>query len=97
MFLARNGNITAWAAQGMELKSIAASVVGGVNIFGGSGTVLGALFGAVLIDLLDQSLNRLPEISQFWLDALLGLLILLAVAADAVMLNRLRKSSGRGG
>ncbi|MFN8442128.1 MAG: ABC transporter permease [Caldilineaceae bacterium] len=91
MFLARNGNITAWAAQGLELRVVAAAVVGGVNIFGGSGTVIGALFGAVLIDLLDQGLNRLPDISQFWLDALLGLLILLAVATDAVILNRLRK------
>jgi rhamnose transport system permease protein len=91
MFLARNGNITAWAAQGMELKVVAAVVVGGVNIFGGSGTVLGALLGAVLIDLLDQGLNRMPDISQFWLDALLGSLILLAVASDAVILNRLRR------
>jgi rhamnose transport system permease protein len=96
MFLARNGNITAWAAQGLELKAIAASVVGGVNIFGGSGTALGAFFGAVLIDLLDQGLNRMPNISQFWLDALLGLLILLAVATDAVILNRLRKIWARG-
>lgn len=96
MFLARNGNITSVAAQGMELKTIAASVVGGVNIFGGSGTAVGALLGAVLIDLLDQGLNRLPDISQFWLDALLGLLILLAVAADAVILSRLRKIWARG-
>ncbi len=91
MFLARNGNITAWAAQGLELQVVAAAVVGGVNIFGGSGTVIGALFGAVLIELLDTGLNRLPDISQFWLDAMLGLLILLAVATDAVILNRLRK------
>ncbi len=91
MYLARNGNITAWAAQGLELKVVAAAVVGGVNIFGGSGTVFGALLGAVMIDLLDQGLNRMPNISQFWLDALLGLLILIAVASDAVILNRLRK------
>ena len=91
MFLARNGNITVWAGQGIELKVVAAAVVGGVNIFGGSGTIFGALLGAVLIDLLDQGLNRMPNVSQFWLDALLGLLILLAVASDAVILNRLRK------
>ena len=53
--------------------------------------MIGALFGAVLIELLDTGLNRLPDISQFWLDAMLGLLILLAVATDAVILNRLRK------
>jgi len=90
MFLVRNGNITVVAAQGMELQVVAAVVVGGVNIFGGSGTMIGALFGSVLINLLEQSLIRLPQISQFWLNALLGLLILIAIATDAVILNRLR-------
>ncbi|GAB4548028.1 MAG: ABC transporter permease [Anaerolineae bacterium] len=90
MFLARFGNITVVAGQGLELSSIAAVVVGGVSNAGGSGTVIGALLGAVLIDLLENSLIRWLEISEFWRDALLGLLILLAVAADAVIMNRLR-------
>ena len=90
MFLARFGNITVVAGLGLELASVAAVVVGGVNIFGGTGTVIGALLGAVLIDLLENSLIRWLEISEFWRDALLGMLILLAVAADAVIMNRLR-------
>lgn len=90
MFLARFGNITVVAAQGLELQVVAAVVVGGVNIFGGSGTPFGALLGAVLIGTLEQSLIRL-EISEFWKDALLGLFILLAVASDAIILNRLRR------
>jgi rhamnose transport system permease protein len=94
LFLARFGNITVVAAQGMELQVVAAVVVGGVNIFGGSGTMVGALLGAVLIDTLEQSLIRWLEISEFWRDAVLGLLILLAVASDAVILNRLRKLWG---
>jgi rhamnose transport system permease protein len=64
-------------------------VVGGVNIFGGSGTIFGAMLGGVMIGTLEQSLFRLG-ISEFWRDAVLGLLILLAVASDAVILNRLR-------
>jgi len=87
--LARYGNITVDNGRGQELQVVAAVVVGGVNIFGGSGTVFGALLGAVLIGTLEQSLYRL-EISEFWRDALLGLLILLAVASDAVILDRLR-------
>jgi rhamnose transport system permease protein len=90
MFLARFGNITVVAGLGLELASVAAVVVGGVNIFGGSGTVIGALLGAILINLLENSLIRLPAISEFWRDALLGLLILLAVAVDSVIMSRLR-------
>jgi rhamnose transport system permease protein len=87
--LARFGNITVEAGRGLELEVVAAVVVGGVNIFGGSGTVVGAMLGAIMIGLLEQSLFRL-QISEFWRDALLGLLILLAVASDAVILQRLR-------
>jgi rhamnose transport system permease protein len=89
MFLSRYGNITVEAGRGLELQVVAAVVVGGVNIFGGSGTVVGAMLGAVMIGTLEQSLFRL-QISEFWRDALLGLLILLAVASDAVILGRLR-------
>jgi rhamnose transport system permease protein len=85
MFLARFGYITVVAGQGFELKSIAASVVGGVNIFGGSGSIAGVLLGTVLIDTLENSLLRWQVISEFWRDALLGILIMLAVAADTFM------------
>ena len=90
MFLVRFGNITVVAGLGLELASVAAVVVGGVNIFGGSGTVIGALLGAILINLLENSLIRWLAISEFWRDALLGLLILLAVAADSVIMSRLQ-------
>lgn len=96
LFLARFGNITVVAAQGMELQVVAAVVVGGINIFGGSGSMLGALLGTVLIATLEQSLLRWRIISEFWRDALLGLLILLAVATDFVILNRLRLVWARG-
>src|SRR5262249_1553206 len=89
MFLARFGNITVEAGRRLELSVVAAVLVGGVNLFGGSGTVVGAMLGAVMIGTLEQSLFRL-QISEFWRDAILGLLILLAVASDAVLLNRLR-------
>jgi rhamnose transport system permease protein len=90
MTLARFGNITVVAGLGVELASIAAVVVGGVSNAGGIGTAVGALLGAILIDLIDNSLIRWLEISEFWRDALLGILILLAVAADRVIMNRLR-------
>ena len=89
MFLARFGNITVVAGLGFELKSVAASVVGGVNIFGGSGSVIGALFGAVLVDTIENSLVRWDLVSEFWREAVLGALILLAVATDQIIGRRL--------
>ncbi len=97
MFLARFGNITVIAGLGIELQVVAAVVVGGVNIFGGSGTMIGALSGTVLIATLEQSLLRWGQISEFWRDAVLGLLILLAIATDAVVLDRLRNFWARPG
>ncbi|MEO6299861.1 MAG: ABC transporter permease [Paracoccaceae bacterium] len=89
MFLARFGNITVVAGLGFELKSVASAVVGGVNIFGGSGSVIGAFFGAILVDLLETGLVRWPVVSEFWHDAVLGGLILLAVATDTILSRRL--------
>jgi rhamnose transport system permease protein len=97
MFLVRFGTITVVAGQGLELQAVAAVVVGGVNIFGGSGTMFGALLGAVLIGTLEQSLLRMPQVSEFIRDALLGLFILLAVAVDAVILGQLRNLWARWG
>jgi rhamnose transport system permease protein len=52
--------------------------------------MLGAFLGAALINLLQQSLLRWPVVSAFLQDAILGVLILLAVASDKVILERLR-------
>ena len=97
MFLVRYGDLTPAAAQGMELQVIAAAVVGGVSTLGGSGTMIGALLGAILINLLQQSLLRWPVISNFWVGALLGMLILISVTIDAVIINRLRDIWARQG
>jgi len=85
IFLARFGNITVVAGLGFELKSIAAVVVGGVNIFGGSGTILGVVLGTLLVDTIDNSLIRWAIVSEFWREALLGILIMTAVAVDTPM------------
>lgn len=89
IYLARIGNITTVAARGLELQVIAAVVVGGVNIFGGTGTVFGAMLGAVLIGTIEQSLIRM-RVNEFWKDALLGVFIMIAVTADTVILARVR-------
>ena len=97
MFLTRYGDLTPAAAQGMELMVIAAAVVGGVSANGGSGTMIGALLGAMMINLLQQSLLRWLVISNFWVSALLGFLILVSVTIDAVIINRMRDIWARRG
>jgi rhamnose transport system permease protein len=89
MFLARFGNITVVAGLGFELNSVAAAVVGGVNIFGGSGTVIGAFLGTILVDLLQTSLVRWQIVSEFWREAVLGAMILISVATDTALNRRL--------
>lgn len=88
MFMVRAGTISATAGAGLELQAVAAAVVGGVSIFGGSGTMVGAFLGAVLISTLELSLVRVPAVSEFWRDAILGLLILGAVILDAMLHRR---------
>lgn len=88
MFMARAGTISSTAGSALELEAVAAAVVGGVSIFGGSGTVLGAFLGALLIDTLELSLVRVPQVSEFWRDAALGILILGAVILDASLQKR---------
>ncbi|MBP9185158.1 MAG: ABC transporter permease [Fuscovulum sp.] len=97
LFLAKFGNITVVAGLGMELKSVAAVVVGGVSIMGGSGSMLGVLMGALLVDTIDNSLTRWEVVSEFWRDALLGFLIMAAVTLDTLAarsLARLRRGGG---
>jgi len=89
---ARFGTITAGAADGAVLQIVAAVVVGGVNIFGGSGTVLGAALGALFLGLIANALTLL-RLSQFWLQAIYGAVILVAVAADAVIVRRMLRAS----
>jgi rhamnose transport system permease protein len=89
LFLARFGNITVVAGLGFELKSVASAVVGGVNIAGGSGSVIGAFLGAILVDVLDTSLVRWEVVSEFWREAVLGGLILLSVTADTLLSRKL--------
>lgn len=88
---ARFATVDATAATGLELQVIAAVVVGGVNIFGGSGTILGAMLGAIVLGTVDDALNLL-KLSQFWLQAVDGAAILVAVALDAFITRWLQRA-----
>jgi len=68
-----------------ELDVIAAVVVGGTSLFGGRGTVIGTLIGALLIGVLRNGLNLL-NVESYVQQVIVGIVILLAV-----MMDRLRK------
>jgi len=82
-------------ALGFELQTVAAAVVGGVNIFGGSGTVVGVILGAFLLGTIENALI-LVRISPFWQLAAQGLLILVAVIVDSAIRRRLEQLGGAG-
>ncbi len=65
-----------------ELNVIAAVVVGGTSLFGGRGSIPGTLIGALIIGVLNNSLNLL-HVEHFWQKVVLGLVILLAALLDA--------------
>jgi rhamnose transport system permease protein len=88
---ARFATVDARAATGLELQVIAAVVVGGVNIFGGSGTIVGAVLGAIVLGTIDNSLTLL-RLSQFWLQAIDGAAILAAVTIDAFITRWLQRA-----
>jgi|SRR5215813_6414613 len=75
------------AGLGLEMKVIAAVVVGGATITGGSGTVLGTLLGVILLGSIGTSLTFLG-ISAYWEKSVQGAIILIAVAISLAGRNR---------
>lgn len=90
MFAARYGTIASNAGSGYELQAIGAAVIGGIAITGGSGTVIGAAFGAILLATINSSLPLLG-IQSFWQKAVVGALILGAIILDRVLAVRQKR------
>jgi rhamnose transport system permease protein len=85
---ARFGTIDANAGNGQELDVVAAVVIGGVAIFGGSGSVYGAALGAVLLTTIGSALPVLG-VNPFWQRAAVGALILAAIGLDRALAARI--------
>jgi rhamnose transport system permease protein len=86
-YAARYGTLDANAGLGYELEVVAAVVVGGVAIFGGSGSVYGAALGAVLLTTIGSALPVLG-VNPFWQRAAVGVLILAAIGLDRALSAR---------
>lgn len=77
---------------GLELTVIAAVVIGGVNVYGGSGSVLGVFLGCLLLGAINVALSVLG-IAGTWQLAVYGLVILIAVIADSLLKRHLEGAS----
>lgn len=84
IYTARFGAATPTFGLGMELNVIAAVVIGGASLKGGSGTVLGAVLGLALLSVVTSSLILL-DVSPYWQDVIKGLILLVAVTVDHLM------------
>jgi ribose transport system permease protein len=83
------GSVTTNLGSGLELQVIAAAVIGGAVLTGGAGTAIGALAGALLIEIIRNSMGLLG-INPFWQGTVIGGAILFAVAFERVRQLRAR-------
>ena len=88
LWAAQYGTVDSTAGTGYELQVISAVVVGGVAIFGGSGSAVGAALGALLLNTISSALYVLG-ISPFWDQAIWGFLLIVAISVDRFISVRL--------
>jgi fructose transport system permease protein len=79
--IGRIGSVSPTSGQLGNIESITAVVIGGISLFGGRGSILGALFGALIVGVFTLGLRLLGADAQ-WTFLLIGLLIIAAVAVD---------------
>jgi rhamnose transport system permease protein len=93
MNLVQSPQIQPLVGSGLELKVIAAVVVGGVAISGGRGNVWGAFAGLLLLACVSPALTHL-HVEAYWEKAIQGMIILLAVVADGLRQRGLKGGHG---
>jgi rhamnose transport system permease protein len=99
LFAARSSYVVPWFAQGLEMQVIGAVVVGGVSVLGGSGNVVGAALGAIVLTTMDNGLILIGT-HEVIRQLLYGVAIVGACILDASVMkqvSRLLKSSKRLG
>lgn len=79
--IGRLGSVSPTAGQETNIESITAVVIGGISLFGGRGSILGMLFGALIVGVFSLGLRLLGADPQ-WTYLLIGALIISAVAID---------------
>ena len=94
LYAARYGTVNSQVGTGYELQAVGAAVIGGVAIFGGSGTVFGAAIGAFLLMTINRALP-VVGVQDFWQQAVVGALIIGAIVLDRLAANRQERQLAR--
>ncbi|HUC94269.1 MAG TPA: ABC transporter permease [Paenibacillus sp.] len=95
IFASKVGSVQAsTAGNNLSFEVMAAVLIGGGSIFGGVGTIVGTMFGVLLMGMIKNGLV-IAKISPFWVDATIGFLIILAIVINT--LQRIRQSKKREG
>ena len=81
-------------AVGYEMNVIAACVLGGVSVSGGTGKIQGVLLGALLLGILNNAMP-LIQVSTFWQEAIRGLIILFSIITNALIQRNVRMKALR--
>ena len=89
IYMARFGSAQPTFGLGLELTIIAAAVIGGASLNGGSGSILGAILGVILLSLVSSSLALL-DVSVYWQDIIRGSILLSAVTIDHYLSKKRR-------
>ena len=89
IYMARFGSAQPTFGIGMELNVIAAAVIGGASLSGGTGTIFGAILGVILLSVVSSSLALL-DVSVYWQDIIRGSILLSAVTIDHYLNKRRR-------
>lgn len=90
LIAAQIGSIDPLAGNGMELDAIAAVVIGGASLFGGRGSIVGTLFGVLIMVMIRNGMNLLG-VSPFWQGTAIGTIIIAAVLLESLLSGRSRR------
>ena len=91
VFMARVNAGDPTAGLNYELTAITAAIIGGTSLFGGKGSILGTMVGALIMGVLQNGLNLLA-VPSFWQQVAIGMVLILAVYIDQLQTSKERKA-----
>lgn len=84
IYVSQIGFVSSVAGNGLEMTTIAACVIGGVSLNGGTGSIVGAAFGAIIMTTINSALVFL-KVPAYWNDAISGFLLIVIVVVDIIV------------